>query len=171
MRGGPWIPLVLYLEAMVTTIMSIGMPWIEAPGELDPDGWRRQHIVSMLGHWGWLLATIAAMVLIGWLIYWIILDLQHRWRMPGAELRAIAIASAGFAAAGLCCTAFMTYLAYDRAGRWVAASVMEQPATPLEHATVTAAPWLLMAGLASIVVAGLVLQRRVNADRQRGLAG
>ncbi len=160
---------MLLLEGMATTCNGVTSPWI-APDDTNIESLRRRHMVSIVGHCAWLAVELAVVTLIVWMAYWILRAWRRRWHVPGSEVRALAIGTAGVAAFSLACMAYMTWLAYGWAGDWTPPTILEQPAGPIVHATVTLVPWLMMSGITSIVVGSLVLQRMVHADRQRGLA-
>ncbi len=165
MRGIRWAPFALYIEGAVTTSIGWMRPWIDFGGadhNSEFNSWRNGHVISNIGAGARLMESIFAFGLIGVGVYWLVLGLQRRLSKPGTEVSTAAAASAVIAVVGFVCTAYMIVRTYQYADAWVPPTVVERPDGPMPHATVTLAPWLLLGGHASFIVAGRWLSRVVQ---------
>jgi heme/copper-type cytochrome/quinol oxidase subunit 2 len=169
MRPARWIPLAIYLDGLITTWIGWMSPWIDVD-ELAYRIWRQRQDVSIVAGFAWLGTMLLALGLIAWMVYWIVLALKRREHIPGSEFPALAIVSAVVSIIGLACTAYLTYVTYGYADGWADKTVLESSDAPLRRATVTKAPWLTMAGYASLIVGGVWLWRMARDHRRAGLA-
>lgn len=168
--NGRAAPLALYLEGLITMWIGWRSPWVDVgePGhELALTSWRNQQVVSNIGAGA---AMLEALLALGFLVagaYGLVQAWRRRSSPPASEVSPAALTSAVIAAIGLACTAIMIVRTYGFAGAWAPPGILERPEGPVAIATVTSAPWLLLGGHLSILVAGVWTSRLALRARRR----